>query len=782
MTQMSFWQKKISALLHDPLTKAFDIKGHEKLVGEICKLVGIEEVKGGSEEDKIASAFDRFPIPFELRGNQIQVQLNELEGFVHPLSGDNLDVGYSQIDPDKQRKYVELLKEKIKKLREENREDDKFYHALWWELPNLIDISQFLPADTRVPNHSIIDHLDSTAAVRSCVEAKEVNASLMMISIGPVQEIISQARKTIDLWAGSYLLSYLIYQAIEYIGLNYGFDTIIYPYLRGNSFVHKTLQKEGVKLLNQSKLPETDPKVASLPNVVLAILPSSKVSEIIKECETRIKEAWKKLASETLERFRSGESYNEEEFKNQIELFPIINKTYVNLIDDEDFLRRAMTQILKSSLHQKYMELLTEVRKHGGYSLNVGSFYSYIYRFLVSKMNAIKLIRYFPPYVSDSTLDGKREADDLGDPVRACFKVIDRQLDEEHVDLLGTLNTTKRFLRDLLGIKKLEYESTEDIANKNENPERNRYIAILMMDGDSMGKWISGQMAPAVEKVLHDKVVQGLKQIGISEEILKMPFVTPSYHRAVSRTLGVFSSFVEYVVEKKYSGMLIYTGGDDVLAMLPASKVLECANELRKMYSGIGVEEEINSVKYKFIDQILYVNDLPYTIMMGKKATISAGVAIIHQKSPLRFGIRLAREAERYAKEEIGRNAFAIFVMKRSGQEERIGAHWDVDGVDVVSEALNIHQKAEKLKLSHRSLYKFREEDLQALSNEFFEDLIDYILSRSDAENKQSEEFKELVDGMKKFFRVLTKGNINELSYPIDLLRIVRFMKRGEER
>ncbi|HEY8543341.1 MAG TPA: type III-B CRISPR-associated protein Cas10/Cmr2, partial [Pseudothermotoga sp.] len=396
---MTFWQKKVSALLHDPLTKVFDIQAHESLVEEICKSIGIEITKGGGEEDKIASAFDRFPIPFERFGAQIRVNFNELNCFIHPLSANELKIDYSSID---QEKYVEKLKNDIKKLRSQNPEDDKFYHALWWELPNIVDISQFLPADTRVPNHSIIDHVDSTAAVRSCIEAGQANASLAMISIGPVQEIISQARKTIDLWAGSYLLSYLIYQAIEYIGLTIGFDSIIYPYLRGNRFVYKTLEQHGVRFLNQSLIPQMHEKIASLPNVVLAILPSNRFHEIIENCKIKIKQQWRKIAESALREFDQTQ-VNRHEFEKQIDLFPVINATQVILADDPNVLEKTLIHISRSSDFQSYKGLIDKVQEQGGYPPNAGTFYKYIYRILISKMNAIKIIRYFKGYTSDAS-------------------------------------------------------------------------------------------------------------------------------------------------------------------------------------------------------------------------------------------------------------------------------------------------------------------------------------------------------------------------------------------
>lgn len=774
---MTFWQKKISALLHDPLTKTFDIRSHEDLAEEICRSIGIDITKGGSEEDKVASAFDRFPIPFERSNLQIRVNFSELTHFIHPLSAHELKIDYSNID---QQKCIEKLKNDIKKLRGQNEDDDKFYHALWWELPNILDIAQFLPADTRIPNHSIIDHVDSTAAMKSCIESGQANASLSMISIGPVQEIISQARKTVDLWAGSYLLSYLIYQAIEYIGLTIGFDSIVYPYLRGNRFVQETLQNQGVKFLNQNIIPQMDKKIASLPNVVLAILPGKRSHEMIENCRIKIKDKWKEIAQNVMKEF-SQNQINKQEFEKQIDLFPTINATQVNLMDNPNMLEKTLIHISRSSDFQTYKDLINKVSKQGGYLSNAGTFYKYIYKMLISKMNAIKITRYFKGYTSDAQLGNQRNADDFGDCVRACVEVIDKQKDEEHKDLLGTLNATKRVLKKVLKIEEIRYDSTKEIAKQNENFDRNKYIAILMMDGDNMGKWVSGDKAPVAGNIVHPKVKERLIETDLSKYLV-LSLITPSYHKAISRTLGVFSCFVRHVVEEEYKGMLIYAGGDDVLAILPADKVLECANKLRKMYSGIGYEKlQIGNIKYEFKDQMLFVNEKPYTTMMGANASMSAGIAIIHHKSPLRVGIQLARQAEKYAKEEIKRDAFGIYVVRRSGQREEIGSKWDVNGIDIISKALEIHDLSEKVGFSHRSLYKFHPEDFQALQDKHIESLIDYMIKKSDAKNKKSDEFKKLAMEIKNFMLTASGGKLNYLKNAVDLIRTIRFTKRGEK-
>lgn len=77
-----FWKSKITALLHDPLVKAFDVKNHEDIAGEILKTLGIEKSRG--EEDRLASAMDRFPIPYEKDAkNKFMFRSMRLSLFIH---------------------------------------------------------------------------------------------------------------------------------------------------------------------------------------------------------------------------------------------------------------------------------------------------------------------------------------------------------------------------------------------------------------------------------------------------------------------------------------------------------------------------------------------------------------------------------------------------------------------------------------------------------------------------------------------------------------------------
>lgn len=800
-----FWQSKLSALLHDPLTKAFDISAHEDHAENLIEMLGLSKERG--REDHVASAMDRFPLPFE-RGstnNQIQVSWEETR-LVHPFSGKELTELKAQLKPD-DNAIINALNE----LKNKNNNYEKLYHAVWWNLPWLMEGAQFLPADTRISNHSIVDHLDVTAALKGClINEGKVEASLIVVSIGPVQDLIKQARKTRDLWAGSYLLSYLIYAAIEKVGLEYGFDSVIYPYLRGIPFVQKTLQGKDVHLGEYYPLPTMSERVASLPNIFVAIVPTNEANDVIEKCKEAIKRRWKVLSekarSEIMKKLRSRavEEFNEKAFEEQLELFPSINAVSYPLISHDDVVDTMSNHFVGSGA-KSLKEALETIKKHGGFNINAGAYYRYSYRILMSKLAAMKNIRYFPAYEGAEGV-GIGNADDFGAGVKAC--VVFKEEDEENKekrDLLGALNAVKRVMPDVLNVE-VKYESTTDIAWKNEANENNKlknaYFAVLLMDGDKMGKWVSGDNAPEFEKLVHKKVKEAFESNDELKQawntLAKLKSLQPAYHKGLSRTLGIFSSLVEKVVEK-YKGMLIYCGGDDVLALLPGDKALECANNLRKLYSGTGFElkcADNDEVVYKAKNGVLWKNDTPIAPVMGEKATMSAGIAVVNHKFPLQVALQMARDAEKYAKEQLGRNAFALQVVRRSGQITRVGAKWDYMDMDIPQTVTNLINDMASLKISSRSLYKLLSPDL-SLFEDNIDQFVDYVIKRSTPSSK-NEETKEKIDNYKKqligFIKAVyetykaahknnkTSDNSYALKAPIDLLLSVRLMKRGVEK
>lgn len=153
------------------------------------------------------------------------------------------------------------------------------------------------------------------------------------------------------------------------------------------------------------------------------------------------------------------------------------------------------------------------------------------------------------------------------------------------------------------------------------------YYAILLADGDRMGKVIDNQKSP-------------------------------DSHRDLSGRLASFATGAAELVGQ-HGGALIYAGGDDVLALLPIHRVITCARLLAAHFADLMAD---------FTDQD------------GKAPTLSAGVAITHHIEPLSDALDLARQAEKVAKGVADKNALAVTVSKRSGANVTVQGHWgDLD-------------------------------------------------------------------------------------------------------
>lgn len=221
------------------------------------------------------------------------------------------------------------------------------------------------------------------------------------------------------------------------------------------------------------------------------------------------------------------------------------------------------------------------------------------------------------------------------------------------------------------------------VARKNGIAPPRPYLAVLVLDGDEMGKWLSGAMALPLGAYLTDRAKADLQQL-LPGELLGLlqaswP-MTPALHAAFSEACGVFSQrTARRTVESADAlGVLVYAGGDDVLALLPAgfdaTKGLEYATEtarrLRFRFSG-----HVKRVGDGDGDEVAPDHPAGFVLdryglglALGGQVTASAGIAVFHQRWPLGRALEAAREAEEYAKEALGRDALGLTILRRSGQ------------------------------------------------------------------------------------------------------------------
>ncbi len=236
------------------------------------------------------------------------------------------------------------------------------------------------------------------------------------------------------------------------------------------------------------------------------------------------------------------------------------------------------------------------------------------------------------------------------------------------------------------------YESKDDEYEDIKN--RDKYYAILLMDGDKMGELINGQtFGSKWETIMHPEIVERLKKPNFSKEYrenwkkifkdYKKRILTPSIHAAISESLGDFAMYGVSKIIRKYNGRLIYAGGDDVCAIMPVGTVLDAADEIRRYYKSsfrlVDLEGNSEEIKESFS---LKQGKLSINLGNGEKdndkISISAGILICHHKENLSEMIKRAHGLlDEKAKEEAGRNACAIELRKRSGGSRYFVRKWD---------------------------------------------------------------------------------------------------------
>jgi CRISPR-associated protein Cmr2 len=317
MSEKTLWQTKIAARLHDPAEKALvlmrdpGVSHEEGTVRALRERLGIKQ--GGEHEKRAdwwASAADRPALPKE----RWRLNWAEHPHLIHPLKGKDtgeefplkpiVEVSAAQVKERSLAHHMAILDAVLPDGRApQNAEDMKrVLLALWRFAPDLAlgqndklgELWRLLPADTRIPDHSIWDHLDLVSAFAGAFAGDENGeATLLALSIGPVQDFIAAARSTSDLWAGSHLLSRLTWEAMRPICEELGPDAILFPRLRGIPQADLWLWKE-IKLPNslfencEWKKSATDANPlfsAALPNRFIAIVPACRAKELAEKCQ-----------------------------------------------------------------------------------------------------------------------------------------------------------------------------------------------------------------------------------------------------------------------------------------------------------------------------------------------------------------------------------------------------------------------------------------------------------------------------------------------------------------
>jgi len=482
---------------------------------------------------------------------------------------------------------------------------------------------------------------------------------LLKVSIGPVQEFISEARKTRDLYMGSLLLSQITSESMRPICDAYGPEAIIYPYM-GDSSSHSV----------------------SIPNMYMAVIPKNDLNLTIKEMECHILGLWNNVVKEVSKKLPSGCTKEYEHWMRQIGnhfymnwvAVPItsgeLEKSYRPKVQDiQRFLdERKMTRTFDAWKGENAQKCVQCAHREG----MSGDFFSKLRRkkefntkikeneilcgvCLLKRLVKTKNVNInftepgFESVVDVSAgtfkqlINRNKTQEVVWDFLKDVNK-IKSLLEEKTVDKIEELsgewyykdNLSIEFLQKEYGVDKSELlglstkaQKTLDEVYKLIKRTPSKYYAIVNMDGDDMGKVMSG-------KSLDDNTF------------------TVDYHNTLSKTLAKTAATTSDLIKDKGNGLCVYSGGDDLLAFLPIEEFLPTINEARFSFSD----------EFKLIDETL---------------TSSAGIVLLHYHDPLRRGLKEANDNVKKAK-ELFRQKDAFFITLRifSGTVITWGSQWTI--------------------------------------------------------------------------------------------------------
>lgn len=442
---------------------------------------------------------------------------------------------------------------------------------------------------------------------------------LIAISVGPVQEFIAAARRTRDLWFGSHLLSEVSRAVAKSVETN-----LIFP---------------------------ATSDAGNVANVILAELPSGDPREVASKAREAAQKCWREFAAEALSeasRVIRSDIWDEQ-VDDVIEFYAAwVSRSNDYVTDRANVMRllagrkncrdfrpaRGRAGVPKSSLDGQRESVLKDPAREPWPE-------RYRARLRVregGQLDVVGLVKRVAggnkPYPSiariaaDPWVRGNRNQ--LGDVISACEKLAEEEIirplkTTEHPQFSdfpfeGTAVYTSRH-HELIEETGAASDSLKALQQALKGLEPEPYLAVLVADGDKMGEALSA-------------------------------LNSPEHHREFSQRLAEFAGEAKNIVTN-CNGVLVYAGGDDVLAFLPVDKYLDCARQLHD----------------KFAD--LLNGD-------GKPTTLSVGVAIGHFMENLEDLLEYGRQAEKSAKKP-DRDGLAVHLHKRGGAPIKIRSSWKDD-------------------------------------------------------------------------------------------------------
>lgn len=519
-----------------------------------------------------------------------------------------------------------------------------------------------------------------------------MSETLILVTLGPVQDFIASARRTRDLWFGSHLLSELARAAA--LALARHGATLIMPALAPG-------QTAEVALAPQDGLTERNPRI--IPNVankLLVTLPATADPELaVKDARSAALNRLNAFSDQVKERYHELIAHGAQEaWQEQLDTVLEFLAAWTKLDDHASYSaardalegqlagrknlrqfqqwRRAQDGVPKSSLDGARSSVI-EVDKN-----NKAAAHAKQLRLSEGEqLDAIGLIKraggkpkQFIPLITITNAAWVQHAQ-AQEPQRFERLVKAAEQHSELDSVYRELDWVKRFTFEghLFSVARHQIIAKEEklqaddpvfkLANDLIHHVRREpfpYVACLVADGDRMGKAI---------------------------DLL----TTPQAHQTFSAALAEFAREARQIVEHEHRGGLVYAGGDDVLAFVCLPDAVSCAKRLSEAFTAAMTQA------------------LPKGSTLP---TLSVGLGVGHVLESMGYLLDLGRKAEKQAKashlkdEALQRNALALVLDKRSGGLISWRSQWTDDPAHQIAQALGGYTSRQ---LSSKKVYQLRD-------------------------------------------------------------------------
>lgn len=505
--------------------------------------------------------------------------------------------------------------------------------------------------------------------------------SYFHFTLGPVQGFVSQARRTRDFWAGSFLLSWL--SGVAMVATEKMGGTIAFP-----------IPAEGYLDWIRGHGKGIAPRQGSIPNRFKASVPADFDGRLV---EQAVREAWRQLAEHVwqhdLQDIASAATRQVWDRQNaafwEISWAIADDENVSNLLDRRKNWRNHMPEPEpgeKCVIMEGWQELSGIVAMRGADNKARAAFWNEVRKikpagetdFAAGEMLCAlafvkrRFARYFEDFTATLML-GEKSANlsgwklETGIPsvsYMAAVHWLKQVVSHPDQDKVGALLKIGQTLagRDEWDIR---IKCLDDAVKKDGwSAQKRQMIALdgnvffehtrantkFYPDRNSIGEFES--ILRSLE--LSDKSPTPFYAVLMMDgDSLGMQMSSLSNQDKIAKSLNLFTADVPKVVQK-HNGFLIYAGGDDVLALLPLEDALQCALACRAAYMNAFAETNIST-------------------------TLSGAVIYAHVKTALGEVLRQSHHVlDDEAKEGAGRDAIAIRVLKPGGDHLTWAQPWEI--------------------------------------------------------------------------------------------------------